>query len=67
MSDVLYVPELAKKLGRTEKAVRSGLSKLRSGKQVDWMPPFFRLGNKYCWRVADVDRWLDEQAQKGGV
>ena len=66
-ADVIYVAELAAKLGRTEKAIRAGLHKIRRGQAVDWLPPHFRLGLKYAWRVADVDAWLDQQARKGGV
>ncbi len=64
-ADILYVPELAKKLGRTEKAIRSGLAKAKRT-QVEWLPPAFKFGDKWAWKRADVDRFIDEMAQKGG-
>jgi len=51
--DVLYVDDLAKKLGRTEAAIRSAVA--RGG--ADWLPP--RLNTRrLSWRRATVDEFL---------
>lgn len=56
MADVLYVPELAKKLGRTETAIRAAVHR-RSGS----VPPPFKIGRKHAWRAESVEAWLKGQ------
>lgn len=58
-ADVLYIADLAKKLGRTEAAIRSGINR-----GVDWLPKPFPMGRRIAWRRADVDAFLAEQAKK---
>lgn len=60
-SDVIYIPELAKMLGKTETATTAMLH--RGGD----LPPSFKLGRKHAWRRADVEAWLAQKAQKGGA
>jgi predicted DNA-binding transcriptional regulator AlpA len=55
-SDVLYVHELAKKLGRTESAIRSAVNRA-----ADWLPPRMELGGRLAWRRSTVDRWLADR------
>ena len=55
--DVLYVADLAKKLGRTEGAIRAAI-----GRGSDSVPPPFKLGKVWAWMAVDVDRWLDVKA-----
>lgn len=60
-SDVLYVPDLARKLGRTESAIRTAVNR-----GANWLPPSFSMGRRLAWRAVDVDRFLAEQAQRTG-
>lgn len=63
MADVLYVPELARKLGRTEAAIRAAVH--RGSRSV---PPPFKIGRKHAWRPESVDAWLDgREAEALGV
>lgn len=52
-SEVVFVAGLAKMLGRTEAAVRQGLSR-----GVDWLPKGFRMGTRHCWLKEDVRAFL---------
>lgn len=52
-SDVLYVPDMARKLGRTEAAIRSAVA--RGG--ADWLPPSLNT-RRLSWRRATVDEFL---------
>jgi predicted DNA-binding transcriptional regulator AlpA len=56
MSDLLYVKDIADKLGTTEAAVRSRVQR-RDGS----IPPFFWLGRRVVWRTETVDQWLKDQ------
>ncbi len=47
--EVVFVAGLSKMLGRTEAAVRQGLSR-----GVAWLPESFRMGTRHCWLKADV-------------
>jgi predicted DNA-binding transcriptional regulator AlpA len=58
-SEVLYVPDLARKLGRTEAAIRTAVNR-----KADWLPPAFSMGRRLAWRVTDVDKFLAAQAGK---
>lgn len=59
-TDVLYVADLAKKLGRTEAAIRAAVNR-----GADWLPPSFTMGRRLAWRTADVDKFLAQRAKKG--
>lgn len=61
-TDVIYVAQMAERLGRTKAAIRAGH---RRG--VDWLPPAFRMGRLLAWRPADVDAFLKARAKKGGA
>jgi len=64
-SEVLYIAGLAKKLGRTESAIRAAVQRDQSrGSRKKALPPAFKLGNMWCWRERDVDAWLAEKADK---
>jgi len=54
---VLYVPDLARMIGKTDSAVRAGIQR-----GADWLPPAFLMGRRHAWRRADVERWLDARA-----
>lgn len=60
--DVLYVSDLARKLGRTEAAIRVALNR-----GADWLPPAFKMGRRLAWRTADVDKFLAQRAKKGSA
>jgi len=57
-ADVLYVPELAAKLGRSEAAVRMAVAR-----RSDSVPRPFYLGRRIAWRREDVDGWLAKKAK----
>jgi hypothetical protein len=57
-ADVLFVKDLAAKLGRTETAVRTAVAR-----GADWIPP--RLATRrLSWRRETVDRFLLELEAK---
>ncbi len=51
--EVVFVAGLSKMLGRTEAAVRQGMSR-----GVDWLPKSFRMGTRHCWLKEDVREFL---------
>jgi predicted DNA-binding transcriptional regulator AlpA len=51
--EVVFMADLAKMLGRTESAVRQGLSR-----GVDWLPKSFRMGSRHCWLKEDIREFL---------
>lgn len=53
MADVIYLPELAEKLGTTTDALRGHIKR-----QTGAIPPYFRMGRKYCWTRESVDKWI---------
>lgn len=59
---VLYVPDLAKLLGRTEGAIRTAVN--RGG--ADWLPPRLKT-RRLCWRRETVEAFLRslEEPPKG--
>jgi predicted DNA-binding transcriptional regulator AlpA len=58
MADVLYIPDMAKKLGRSEAAIRSAVAR-----GADWLPLHFHMGHRVAWREADVNAFLRKQAK----
>lgn len=56
MTEVLFVPDLARKLGKTDAAIRAAAQR-----KSDAIPPPFRMGRKLAWRANKVDAWLDLQ------
>jgi len=54
-SDVIYLPEVASKLGMTEAALRGHIQR-----RTDGIPPFFWIGRRLAWRRSTVDEWLVE-------
>lgn len=51
--DVLYVQDMARKLGRTEAAIRSAVNR----GNADWLPP--RLSTRrLAWRRETVEQFL---------
>jgi hypothetical protein len=51
--DVLYVQDLARKLNRTEAAIRSAVA--RGG--ADWLPPRLQM-RRLAWRSETVEQFL---------
>lgn len=54
-SEIIYVADLARILGRTEASVREGI---RRG--VSWLPKGFKMGVRHCWLRADVMQFLTD-------
>jgi predicted DNA-binding transcriptional regulator AlpA len=58
--DLFYIPECAKRLGKTDAAIRSMIN--RKSKAI---PPFVRLPNgKIAWRERDYAQWLNNLSQE---
>lgn len=51
-AEVLYVPDMARKLGRTEASIRSAVNR-----GTDDLPPRLE-GRRLAWRTVTVDAWL---------
>lgn len=47
LPSILYVPDIAQILGRSEKAVRSAISRGR-------LPPLRKIGGRACWVKQDL-------------
>jgi predicted DNA-binding transcriptional regulator AlpA len=63
VSDVLYVADLAEKMGMTESAVRMAVA--RDKERVERkraLPKPFKVGAKLAWRRVDLDVWLARKA-----
>lgn len=58
MSDILYIPDLAKKLGRTESAIRMAIQDGR-----DTVPRHMKIGRRVCWTVEMYDKWLAKKVK----
>lgn len=54
-SEVIYLPGLAKMLGKTEQSVAAGV---RRG--VEWLPKGFKVAGKHAWLKEDVRQFLRE-------
>jgi len=54
-TEVIYVADLARILGRTEASVREGI---RRG--VSWLPKGFKMGIRHCWLRTDVMQFLTD-------
>lgn len=61
-ADVLYVPDIARKFGRTEAAIRMAVNR-----GAEWLPKPFKQGSRIAWLAEDVDRFLRERSQSGIV
>jgi len=56
--EVIYIPEFARMIGRTEAAVAKAISR-----GCRDLPVPFKIGSRYAWRIAAVREWL-ERAQR---
>ncbi|WP_347259003.1 hypothetical protein [Methylocaldum sp.] len=56
---ILYVPELARRLNRTEAAIRQAVLR-----ESDSIPPGFKLGRRLAWKSSTVEKWLDKKNAK---
>lgn len=58
-SDIIKIPEMAKRLEMTEAALRGHIQR-----RTDAIPPFFHLGTRVVWRRATVAAWLEKKEQE---
>lgn len=56
---VLYVSDLARRLNRTEAAIRQAVLR-----ESDFVPPGFRLGRRLAWKSSTVEKWLQKKNAK---
>jgi predicted DNA-binding transcriptional regulator AlpA len=61
MSEILYVKDMARKLGKTEASIRAAINR-----GADWIPAPFPMGRRLAWRLVDVDAFLVEQSKRTG-
>ena len=59
-SDVMYLPQLAARLGMSVDAVRKHIQR-----NTGAVPPVFRLGRKIACRPATLERWLAKKDKAG--
>lgn len=50
---VLYVEDVAAKLGRSEAAIRHAIAR-----QLWWLPKPFRMGARWAWLPGDIEAHL---------
>lgn len=58
MKAILYVEDIAERLGITPNAVR--IRHQRRSQSIPKPLPKERTGGKLAWRVRDYERWLDQ-------
>ena len=58
MRAIIYVEDLAERLGITPNAVR--LRYQRRSQSIPKPLPKERTGGKLAWRLSDFERWLDQ-------
>ncbi|HYC87226.1 MAG TPA: hypothetical protein VEB86_18470 [Chryseosolibacter sp.] len=56
---ILYVPELARRLNRTEASIRQAILR-----KSDSVPPGFKLGRRLAWKSSTVEKWLAKKDAK---
>jgi len=56
MADIIYIPEMAKRLDRTEAAIRMAIQEGR-----DTVPRHFKIGRRICWTEEIYQKWLNKQ------
>lgn len=59
-SELLYIPQMAARMGRTEAAIRAGVQR-----NAKWLPPSFKSGAKIAWRKSTADQFFADQEKKG--
>jgi predicted DNA-binding transcriptional regulator AlpA len=60
-AEILYVSDLARKMGRSEAAIRMAVSR-----GVDWLPkPMTNMGRRLCWMREDVQQFLASRRDGG--
>jgi len=62
MANIIYIPEMAQRLGRTEAAIRSALQEGR-----DTVPRYFKIGRRVCWTEEIYQAWLNKQIEKSDI
>lgn len=56
-SDILLVPDMARKLNRTESSIRSAVNRAGKGATIDWLPPRMSTDGLQWYRPT-VDAFL---------
>ncbi len=65
-SDVMYLPEAAKVLGKTETSLRAMIQRAEKLGRRNTLPPYFKVGGKWAMTRSGVKSWLSAQ-KKGGA
>lgn len=59
MSDLVYIPEFAQRLGKTDSALRAMIH--RKSKSI---PAAQKIGRKLCWPRATIDRFFSDMEKR---
>jgi predicted DNA-binding transcriptional regulator AlpA len=51
--ELLFVPEMARFMGRSESAIRTAASR-----SAEWMPRPIKQGGRICWRLETVRQFI---------
>ena len=60
-TEVLYVADMARVLGRTEAAIRSCVQRQRL-KMDNSFPTHTRIAGRVCWKRREVQAWLEKMS-----
>ncbi len=57
--DIIYVGDIAELMGTSEASIRSHLQRSAWPGAI---PPPFKIGRRWAWRICNVHNWLDAKA-----
>lgn len=62
-SEILYVADMARVMGRTESAIRMGVAR-----GVEWLPkPMQGMGRRLSWLRDDVEQFIKSRSGSGSA
>ena len=64
-ADVLYITDMAAKLGISVSAMRARVYRMTELKIKQDLPEPFFFGGKWAWKRETVDKWLAEREAQG--
>lgn len=59
---ILYVPDMAKKMNKSAKALRAAITQ-----GSESIPKPFKLGKKWAWVEADVDAFIERKKAESEI
>lgn len=64
-ADVLYIADVAAKLGKSTDAVRASVHRLMNQKKPVDLPRPFKIGSEWAWSRSTFDAWLADKERAG--